>query len=363
MKSIPTIDEITEEILDDIESADTSKVLLPKAVWRILAKAIAGVQFLCYKLGLWLYNQIFTLYMDDDALAARGAEYSLTRTPAVIWKGTAKATGTDDTVIESGKLCTYGDYAYEVLDDVTISDGEATLSLKSLDSGDDVNLDEDDELEWSTPQTGLDTVVTITETTQSGEDQEKKSDFRTRILTRQRMQTQAGTAAWWVSLALEIAGLSEAFAYNTSPGVVSIYPLTDDDDPENRIPGESKLTEGAKYLSDTSRRLFLATVNVLAFTELSFDITITGLSTDTTAMRTSIKSAIEDYLYARRPTQYDDEVNPKNVVSTAEITSLLVDAGATTGIVTLKYGSTEITSKTLLYYQLAKLGTLTWEDN
>jgi len=170
MVTIPTIAEIKADILADIESADTTTPLLTVAVWNILATAMAGAQYLLYKLGAWLYDQIFTITMTEESLTRRAAEFGLSRTPAVIWQGTGTATGTDGTIISQGKLCTIDSLAYEVLADVEISGGSIAVSLKSLEAGDNVNRNNGDELQWSTPQTGLDSICTIASTTQTGED-------------------------------------------------------------------------------------------------------------------------------------------------------------------------------------------------
>ena len=52
MVTIPTIAEIKADILADIESSDTTSSLLPVSVWDILATAMAGAQYLLYKMGL-----------------------------------------------------------------------------------------------------------------------------------------------------------------------------------------------------------------------------------------------------------------------------------------------------------------------
>jgi uncharacterized phage protein gp47/JayE len=362
--TVPTIKEIKSQILSYIEAADTSTPSLPTGTWDILAGALAIALYLLYKSGLqWLYKQLFTKFMDDEALDAKGLEYGLTRNKARKWKGAAIATGEDGTIIAKGKTCSHGDYAYKVKEQVEISGKTAMVLLESLKKGDAVSLSSGAVLNWSTPQTGLNKSLTVNSTTQVGEDAEKPSNFRPRLLNRQRLQTQAGTAAWWVSLALENPGISEAYAYNTAPGIVSIYMLTDDSNPENRIPGEEKLSECKAYLSDSSRRLFLANVNVPAFTELPFDIDISNLSPDTSSLRTAIEKAITKYLYARRPKQYVDEVESKSEISPAELTTLLTAAGAKTGTVLVYHDGVLIQkSLELKYYQLAVPGSISWGD-
>ena len=363
MKTIPTIDELTEQILDDIESADTSSTLLPRAVWRILARAMAGVQYLCYKLGLWLYNQIFTSLMDDDAVITRATEYGLTRTPATIWKGTGTATGTDGTLIAAGKLCTYEDSAYEVLSDVTILGGTATVSLKALTAGEDYAREVADELSWSTPQSGLDAELTIASTTQEAEDQETISALRARLLSRQRNQPQGGAIPDFIKWSLEVSGIAEAFIDRPSPGYVNVYPLADVDDPADRIPSSAKLTEVEDYINDDHRYPFGRPADVLEMDELTFSVELSNLSPDSAALRATIETAIDSYLYSRRPQQYDDDPDPINEISAGEIVAQAIAAGAKQITVVLKNaGGSDIsdTGYELEIDELAVPGTKTW---
>lgn len=363
MVTIPTIPELRDMILDDIESADTSKNLLPLAVWRILATAIAGVQYLAYKLALWLYEQIFTLTMSEEALIKRASEYGITRNPAQIWKGTATATGTDGTIIASGKIATYNSYAYEIVTGGTISGGTATVTLKSLTAGDDLNRAVSDELGWSTPQTGLDLVLTIASTTQEAEDQETIANLRIRLLNRQRNQPQGGAYADFIGWALEVAGIAEAFVDRPTPGYVNVYPLTDEALPADRIPSGAKITEVEDYINADTRYPFGRQATVLAMTELVFNVDLSNLSPDSAALRTTIETAIDDYLYSRRPQQYSDDPDPINEVSAGEIVGKAIAAGAKQITVVLKNaGGSDIsdTGYELEISELAEPGTYTW---
>lgn len=363
MVTIPTIAEIKADILADIEAADTTMSLLPVSVWEILATAMAGAQYLLYKLASWLFDQIFTVSMTSESLTRRAAEFGLSRTPAQIWEGTGTATGTDGTVIAVGKPCTIDSLAYEVKVLATISGGTATVELKSLEAGDIVTRNVSDELTWSTPQTGLDSICTIASTTQSGEDQETEADFRTRILNRQRNKPQGGAIPDFNQWATEVAGIAEAFTFRPAPGYVNVFPLTDDADPANRIPSGAKLTEVATYINDDTRYPFGRPATVLAFTELNFDVDFSNLSPDTAAIRAAIETATEAYIYARRPQQYTDEPTPINLVSASEIAAEAVAAGANNITVILKNaGGSDIsaTGYTLDDDELAVPRTLSW---
>jgi uncharacterized phage protein gp47/JayE len=358
--TIPTITEIRDNILADIKSELGLSAPIPsRSVWGALAFALAGALHLLYRLAAWLYDQIFTLTMDDDALAARGAEYGLTRTPATKWIGEATVTGSGAT-IPVGTLFQKSGVVYQVTE-ALIFTTTGTLDLESLEGGAAVDLDVADELEIVTPMAGVDNTITVTAVTQAGEDQETLSAFRSRILFRQQNQPQGGAVADYALWATEVSGISEAFAFQPSAGYVNIYPLLDVDDPADRIPGSTKLAEVEDYVGDPVRKPLNAQVSAVAFTELDFDVDISNLSPNTAAVRTAIKSAIETYMYARRPLQYDDQPDDRSVVSAAELTNIAVDAGAKIATVDLKNaGGSSITSYTLDDDELAVLRTLTW---
>jgi len=85
------------------------------------------------------------------------------------------------------------------------------------------------------------------------------------------------------------------------------------------------------------------------------------LSPDTAPVKTAIETAIEAHLYSRRPKQYSDEPDPRDVISAARLSAIAVSAGAEVATVTLKTaGGSTITDYELDINELAKLRTLTW---
>ncbi len=359
--TVPTIAELKEQFLSDIESeTGQSAPLLPKAVWRVLATAVAGLAWLIYRFAAWAYDQIFTTTADEEALIRRGLEYGLTRKAATKWRGTLTATGTNGTTIPEATLYVLGDYVYEVEEAVTIS-GSTTVEVQSLQTGDEVNPDIADTMELSSPITGVDREATVATTVQTAEDAEAIDDFRARVRQREQSQPQGGAIPDYKLWATEVAGIAEAYAFQPSPGFVNVYPLTDDDDPANRVPGSSKLTEVEDYLQDEERKPLNAQVSAVAFTELTFDVEIADLSPNTADVKSDIETAIEEHLYSRRPAQYSDEPDPRNVISASRLTKIAIDAGADVVTVTLKNaGGSTITSYTLDDSELAVLGSVTW---
>lgn len=360
--TIPTIAEVRDQILSDIQTGlGLPQPLLPYSAWGILASAVAGAVILMYRFGAWVERQIFPQTADIEALVLRGNELGLVRTPSRGWTGTATITGTDTTVVASGTLYQVNDAVYELSSAVVIS-GATTGNFVALSTGATTSLDNGTQLQLVTPQTGVNRVATVTSTVLSGEDAESISNFRSRIITRQQNPPQGGAIPDWILWTVEVPGISEAKVDRPAAGSVTVYPLTEDPNPANRIPGAPKLAEVESYISDPVRApLGAAFIVATAATELNFDVDIADISPNTPAVKSAIEDAVEAYFYSRRPKQYLDEVNPRDVVSAARITKTAIDAGADVVTVTLKNaGGGTITDYELAINELAVLRTLTW---
>ncbi len=360
--TIPTIAEIRDQILSDIQSGlGVTTPLLPRSVFGILATAVAGVTVLIYRFAQFAQRQIFTQTADDDALDLRGAEYGLTRTPASEWRGQATITGTNGTVVPAGVLWQKDGRAYEMTNSAQIS-GTTTINLRSLELGAKNNLDNGTELLIVAPRTGVDRTAEITTTIQTAANPESTEAFRSRILQRQQNLPQGGAVPDWILFATSVPGIAEAYIERPLAGFVDIYPLTDDPDPNNRIPGSAKLTEVFNFVSDQRRApIRAANIDVLAATEIEFDVDISNLSPTSPALQQRIEDAIEAYMFARRAKQYPDELQPVDVISAGEITRIAIDSGAQVATVELKTaGGTPIVSQQLDPGELAKLRTVTF---
>ena len=363
MITIPTVKEVADQIIADIESGIGQTIpLLPRAVWRVFATAVAGAMVLVYRLAAWAYRQIFTALADEDALILRGAEYGLTRTAATRWIGTATATGVDGSTIPIGTTYQVDGIVYETTTLEVIASGTATLQMRSLLTGDAVTLAISDVITITSPIAGVDADATVASITQAAEDAETIEDFRSRVAFRQASTPQGGAFADWIQWSTEVPGIAEAAVERPAAGFVNIYPITDDPDPANRIPDSPKLAEVLAYVTDPVRSpIRAAAVTVLAPTELDFDVDIADLSPGDAGTQADILAAITAHMFERRPKQFVDQIDDRSIVSAAEITSIVIAAGAQIATVTLKNaGGSPITSYTLDISELAVLRTLSW---
>jgi len=360
---IPTLSEIKAQIITDIEGAiGQTSPIFPKAFVRVVATALAGLQWLCYRFAVWCYRQIFTATADEAAVLARGAQYGLAPTVAVAAKLEAEASGDNDITIPAGTLWYSGDYVYTQTDAEIIAAGVATIEIECLTAGEDGNLENGETISLASPITGVNTDATITDTVTTGEDAESLESFRLQVQERERRRPQGGAAPDYVQWALEVPGIVKAFAHRLTAGYATIYPMIAlTGAAGERIPGAPKLAEVEAYLSDPVRKPLQCTPVAAAMTEIVIDVTITDLSPDTAAIRTNIETELETYLLGRFPKQYPDETLPTDVISVAALSGVAVAAGMQSGILTMEVDSTPETDEyTLQPGELAILGTVIW---
>lgn len=361
MITIPTINQVRDQIVADIEGKIGQTVpALPKAFFRVLATAQAGVIVLLYRFGAWLYRQIFPQTADAEALARIGEQYGITRKASVAAVLTAQATGTNGATIPAGTLWIRNGLVYQQTTAVDIAAGVAAITLVALTAGAAANIANGQTVAIGSPLAGVAEKATITATTTDGEDQEDLEAYRLRIMQRQANRPQGGAAPDYIGWALEVAGVVKAFAFRTDAGEVTVYPLQALSGV--RIPDASKLSEIQAYLADTRRRPLCANVLAAAMTERVLAVTVTSVSPDTSAVRDAVEAAWESYLLRAFPMQYADEPMPTNQITLAALYAQAFAAGSTGIVITMSIDGTpgSIQAYSLQDSEIIKLGVVTW---
>ena len=170
----------------------------------------------------------------------------------------------------------------------------------------------------------------------------------------------------YIIWAKEVAGITRAFAWGfreesvIPPGYIAVYPISDED-LVSRIPSSAKLTEVQEYIDDSTRApMQVAVISVRAMTEQEFDIDVTALEPNTAEIRNKFAENVEAYLLEREPQQFIDQLDVKNVISRSGIEAVYINSGAQSVTLTIDLvGTGTVEDYTLLYHELAKLGTIT----
>lgn len=361
MISTPTVAQIRDQIITSIEAKIGQTIpALPKAFFRVLATALAGVVALLYRFGAWAYRQIFPQTADAEALALIGEQYGIVRAPAVAAVLTATATGASDTIIPGGTLWQFDGQVYQQPASVAIVAGTATVTLQALTPGAAGTRQIGDIVTLVTPIAGVDNPATVAGVTSSGEDVEDVEAYRASIIQRLQQRPQGGATPDYITWALEVPGIVKAFAFRTATNSVTVYPLqslTTD-----RVPGGSKLTEVETYLQDPARKPLAANVYAAAMTVRVMDIAVTAVQPDNADTRLAIETAWENYFLRAYPLQYADETNPTNIVSLAGLYSEALGVGARSITMTMTIDGVPgaIAAYTLLDDEIIELGAVTW---
>lgn len=364
--TIPTISEIKANIIADYEAELGQSVpVLQKAFIRVLASVLSGLFFLIYRAILWLFKQISVQTAGPTRLAQIADQYGLSRIPATYARVVVSGTGTDSTVVPAAKLFTASNgLIYSVETQQTISSSAVSLTLACLTAGEAGNLSVSDELTQVVPLDGLDDPVTVSSVATTGADLEDLEVFRNRVRIRQQTPPQGGATPDYVLWAREVSGITAALAWRTNPGEVTVYCLSGSTF-ATRLPDSTKRTEVQTYLRDTARRplnMGDSAILVGEFTEITFDVTISNLAPDTSALQTAIEDGINAYLLERFPRQYPVMNDPKDRITAMDIFAICRDAGAkaATVVVDISGGSSDIESYQLDQDELAAVGTVTF---
>lgn len=119
-----------------------------------------------------------------------------------------------------------------------------------------------------------------------GTDREDVEDYRARILDKKRRPPQGGALSDYEQWAMEIPGVSAAWAARTvnSPGTVTIWILVDGR--ENGIPTADDIAVVQAYI-DSLRRIG-TNIRAAILVPQAVDISITGLTPNTASVRAAI---------------------------------------------------------------------------
>lgn len=361
MITIPTTAQIRAQIITDIESKIGQTIpAFPKAFFRVVATAFAGVIALLYRFAAWAYDQIFPQTATAETLDKLAGQYGIVRTAAISCEVTATATGTNGTIIPDGSLWISDGIVFEQDGPAEIATGTATVTLEALEAGDATNVLVGATISLVSPIAGIDQDAEVATIETTGEDAGSDDLLRQRLIDRLANRPQGGAAADYVLWAREVPGIVKAFAFNTDPGEVTVYPMIAFTG--SRIPEGTKLAEVLAYLDDEVRRPLCATVLTAALTERVVNIEVTSLAPSTVAMRAAIEAAWEAYLYGRFPAQYSDEVGRTNFFSKADMFGEAAGAGARSIVFECFFDSEIVETE---YYDLPSdellvLGTVTW---
>lgn len=292
--------------------------LLDKAFNRVLSGALSlGITGL-YKFASDAAKQNFVVSATDlESLKVAGADLGVNFKDAVAAIVQADLPATNGTVIGAGSVLT-GDLnglRYFVNINATAAGGVAALELTCERTGTAGNLQNGDTLSLGAQIDGATTEATVTGTVTSGADPEDKEDYRSRILTAQRVRTGGANAADFRIWAEEVVNVKAAYPYagrpladiaNSSPPDRTVYVEAVEsynvdgiaDQPLLDLVRANITTDPATVRARQPLGLTDETLFVESITRLEAFVEVRGLSVDSAKevdAKAAIKTALDNY--------------------------------------------------------------------
>lgn len=392
-----TFKEIYDLLIENLQEKFNRELrLLPKSFIVVLAKVVASVAVIPYKLCGWLYLQMFpdTAYFGEvdilgsvvNPLVKLGVQFGIGEPrKGTAWGGSATATAvTTGSVIADGtQLKNKKNGLLYLVSGSRIVDAESvSFRIYCTVSGGAGNLQVGDELEFVSPLGFVLKTVTVDGVENVGSDDETEASYRRRIVERYRAQPMGGALADYRNWGLEVPGVAQIYPYasETHGGHVLLYVAGDESaypdrtvdrglcvqvgeactyDPESGIANRKPITAILDPEADGSYS------NVMSVSIVTFDVKVTGIrSTYIADFGEAFKGALEVFLKSKEPwiRGLSNDGGVTDIIST---NSIIAEADRVAGLLKISFESVELLldssyreSYTLAWGQLARLGNL-----
>ena len=359
----PTLQEISDRIQSDFQTRITGgSSMLRRSVLRVMGRVFAGAVWGLYGFLSFMKDQLFASTADSENLEIHGSEYSILRKAAVGAAGYIEVTGTNNTDVPLGTQLEAPDgQLYEVTETTTIVGTTADVPVEAVTAGADSNQAAAVTLTFISPISGVDSDATIDSAGLTGGlDEEDDDELRARILTRKRQPPHGGAEFDYEAWALEVAGVTRAWAFPQYMGVGTIgVAFVRDNDTATIIPNDTQREEVKDYIIEHADPLTGLEVGIPATAEPGlFIIDISEQAQDFTIQIYPNTSAVQ----AQVEEQLEEIINVDGGPGeTVYHTALSVAISQAAGLIAHK-----ITNPTddigVATNKVLRLGTITFQD-
>lgn len=265
----------------------------------VSAKVIAGAVWEPFSFLAYIQRQILVHTATDPYWIERhAAEFGLARLPATFSGGRVTITGDPNVAVPAGIVLQRADgFQYEVtVGGITSGFGSIDVPVRALTAGAAGNAAAGVGLALTVPLSRINTSAEIAVGgIGAGADTESTESLRQRVWFRKRMPPHGGAAHDYVAWCREINGVTRVFVdpvtATNGRESVGVWFLMDGTYP-NGIPQSADVEAVAAYI-DTVRPAG-ALVEVAAPVATPVNITITGLSPDSAAIREAVRAELAD---------------------------------------------------------------------
>lgn len=345
----PTLVELQEQAEADLAGRLGLGALLRRGVLRALARMVAGLVHLLHGHLAWIVRQALPDTADEEELERWAGLYGMARKVAEHASGSVEFTGTDGASIPTGTKLRRADAAeFQTTEDGVVASGVATVAVEAVLPGAAGDTSAGlGALQLSPALAGIALdVEVLAPGLLGGTDAETDEELRERLVARLRAGSRGGSAADYETWALEVPGVSEAWALplHLGPGTVGVTFFVSSGSTAP-IPDAGQVAEVQAYIDD--RRPVTAIATVFAPGEEPVDVTL-SITPDTPAVRAAVQASLEEL--------FDREAAPGATILLSHLNEAVSSAaGETDHSITVPAADVTVAAGSI-----AVLGTLTF---
>ncbi|MCK5614416.1 baseplate J/gp47 family protein [Candidatus Pacearchaeota archaeon] len=359
--TIPTLEELTDQILQDIATEFGVDVSELGTTYIVAAKVQAGIIYQQYLALSGVQKNIF-YDLAEESILIRYGSIILGRTPSPAEAGEyeVEVIGQIGAIITAATQFKANDNAlaagllFVVDQDFTLTAEIDTLPLRALTPGIEASLFVDDLLTSTSPIVNVNSEVKVTAITKAPVSAESIESYRADVIEAAKIEPQGGSPGDFRLWCSEIPEIRKTypFAKSGSPGDIEIYiEATEENTAPSEITGvptqatidevytaqigatpESGIVVINPITAKGRKPISVFTIFPLPVNPISVDLDFTGLSDESIAP--SIKTAIDALLYDIRPfvAGADLITNKKDILTIGQVIAIVITVLSGTGI-------------------------------
>lgn len=294
----PTLAALIARIESDIDTRmEGADARLPASDVAVLARAVAGTQHGLFGYLDYLAAQVVPDTADEEHLLRWASWWGVVRKASETAGGPVTFTGISGTAIPAGTLLQRTDGTeFQTVDDATVAEGSATVSVEALVAGTAGNTAAGITLRLAATLGGVQSSATVGAAgLTGGAEEETVEELRTRLRAYVQEPPQGGALNDWVTWALQVSGVTRAWAYPRYAGRGSVgLAFVCDNAPESIIPGEGMVATVQAYLEHPDRCPPGCEPRVFAPTPAPLVFQIADLSPAQSSVRLAIEAALQE---------------------------------------------------------------------
>ncbi len=225
----PSLQELIAQTESEVSTRLGLGPLLRRSVLRVLARVAAGLAHSSHGHLEYISRQILPDTSSVEFLDRHASLRGVTRKPASFSTGVVTFTGTNGSVIPTGSRISRSDgRVFETVEEGLVVADAAVVRVSATVPGSLGDTNSGSEMQLVSPIEGIDTTV-VAGLLSGGAEQETDEELRRRVLAVWSQRPAVGTEQDYERWALEVPGITRAFARGRFPtlGHVTVYVVAD----------------------------------------------------------------------------------------------------------------------------------------